>query len=342
MGNVLVEASSLSAIADAIRDKLDTEDTYKPAEMAEAIESISGGGSTINNQDRTVHPSASQQTIEADSGYTGLGEVTVKAVTVANLSASNIVEGVTVKIGDEDDDDRITSVTGTASGGGTTLGTKSITVNGTYDAEDDNLDGYSSVTVNVGGGTHDLPSEYTEYEYIEGTGTQYINTGYAPNSNTEVIAKFMRTSNQGYNAAEFGCREPSYGKAFASGIYWAWGSASDKTGSYNPDYCYGPDTVRVNLAGVYDLNNTKQVNFGTVTWTAISYPFFLMARNNTGTAERIGKIRFYYFAAYENNVKQIELIPAMRNSDSVLGMYDTVNNTFLTNAGSGSFVGGAL
>lgn len=34
-------------------------------------------------------------------------------------------------------------------GGGSVLGTKTITANGTYDAEDDHLDGYSSVTVNV-------------------------------------------------------------------------------------------------------------------------------------------------------------------------------------------------
>lgn len=32
------------------------------------------------------------------------------------------------------------------------LGTKTITLNGTYDAEDDNVDGYSEVTVNVQGG----------------------------------------------------------------------------------------------------------------------------------------------------------------------------------------------
>lgn len=40
-----------------------------------------------------------------------------------------------------------------------TLITKSITANGTYDAEDDNADGYSSVTVNVsgGGGGGDYP-----------------------------------------------------------------------------------------------------------------------------------------------------------------------------------------
>ena len=36
--------------------------------------------------------------------------------------------------------------------GGATLITKTITQNGTYDAEDDDADGYSSVTVNVSGG----------------------------------------------------------------------------------------------------------------------------------------------------------------------------------------------
>lgn len=49
-------------------------------------------------------------------------------------------------------DEVIVNVSG---GGGSTLGTKSITANGTYDAADDSLDGYSQVTVSVptsGGG----------------------------------------------------------------------------------------------------------------------------------------------------------------------------------------------
>lgn len=44
-----------------------------------------------------------------------------------------------------------TQVTGTGQGGDT-LVTKNITLNGTYDADDDNADGYSEVTVNVQGG----------------------------------------------------------------------------------------------------------------------------------------------------------------------------------------------
>lgn len=46
MAVVAISDSILTDIADAIRSKLDTEDTYKPSEMADAIDSISGGGIT--------------------------------------------------------------------------------------------------------------------------------------------------------------------------------------------------------------------------------------------------------------------------------------------------------
>lgn len=46
MSNVFVNETYLSDIADAIREKLDTETTYKPSQMADAIESIETGGIT--------------------------------------------------------------------------------------------------------------------------------------------------------------------------------------------------------------------------------------------------------------------------------------------------------
>lgn len=57
-------------------------------------------GSTINNQDKTVTPSISQQTITADSGYTGLGTVTVNAMSLLTLptsTAASATSGYTKK-----------------------------------------------------------------------------------------------------------------------------------------------------------------------------------------------------------------------------------------------------
>lgn len=60
----------------------------------------------------------------------------------ATASAQAIIDGYTAYVDGE-------KVTGTASGTPTVLTTKSIIANGTYDAEDDNATGYSSVMVNV-------------------------------------------------------------------------------------------------------------------------------------------------------------------------------------------------
>ena len=59
----------------------------------------------------TYYPSVTDQTITASQYLTGAQ--TIKGVTYSGLTASNIANGVTVKIGDSADDDRIVSVTGT-------------------------------------------------------------------------------------------------------------------------------------------------------------------------------------------------------------------------------------
>lgn len=76
----------------------------------------------------TYHPSTSDQTINASRWLSGAQ--TFKAVTTSNLTAANIKSGVVVKIGDSTDDDCVTSVTGTYSGGGgsVSVDTKTATV----------------------------------------------------------------------------------------------------------------------------------------------------------------------------------------------------------------------
>lgn len=73
--------------------------------------SVSLTASITTKAAATYYPSTTDQTISASQYLTGAQ--TIKAVTVSGLSAANIASGVTVKVGDSADDDRITSVTGT-------------------------------------------------------------------------------------------------------------------------------------------------------------------------------------------------------------------------------------
>lgn len=70
-------------------------------------------GSMTEKSATTYHPSTSDQTINA-SQYLA-GAQTIKAVTLSNLLAQYIAQGVTVKVGDSTDDDCVASVTGTLS-----------------------------------------------------------------------------------------------------------------------------------------------------------------------------------------------------------------------------------
>lgn len=74
---------------------------------------------------------------------TGGGTARFDDASVTTAVASNVTQGKIFLAANG------AITTGTATGGGSTLITKSITANGTYNASSDNADGYSSVTVNV-------------------------------------------------------------------------------------------------------------------------------------------------------------------------------------------------
>ena len=74
-------------------------------------------GSIPSKAAATYHVSSSDQTISAAQYLSG--DQTIAAVTTSNISAANIKYGVTVKVGDANDDDRIIAATGTFSGANT-------------------------------------------------------------------------------------------------------------------------------------------------------------------------------------------------------------------------------
>lgn len=142
---------------------------------------------------QTIYPSSTDQTIASGKYLTGTQ--TIKGVTISGLSAENIVSGVTVKIGDTADDDRIASVTGTAStGGGATINNQDKTVTPTESQQtitaDSGYTGLGTVTVNaisntyVGSGI----AQKSSSDLTASGATVTVPSGYYSSSASKTIA----------------------------------------------------------------------------------------------------------------------------------------------------------
>ena len=112
--SIASEISRLTNLRNTIRTKLVALGLAAASDdlddCATAISGISAQAA------QTITPTGTAQTIAA--GKYLVGAQTVEAVVCDNLTAANIVSGVTVKVGTASDDDSVASVTGTASGGG--------------------------------------------------------------------------------------------------------------------------------------------------------------------------------------------------------------------------------
>ena len=80
---------TFSDIADAIRNKNGSSNTYTPAQMPAAIAAIPTGGGSY--QSKTVSPSISQQTVTADSGYDALSSVIINAMPTTTSPQPTII-----------------------------------------------------------------------------------------------------------------------------------------------------------------------------------------------------------------------------------------------------------
>lgn len=197
----------------------------------------------------------------------------------------------------------------------------------------------------------ELPSEYTLLNYIESTGTQYIDTGYVPNSKTVWVLETMVRS----MSISYYYRQGRHGNGQRLSIYTAryMGSrvAELAMGGYeqrSPELTVGKVyTITLDIPNHQGTISDYGVwNFTPITWNDLQ-TLFLFRRNVAGTPDADGGWINYSHIVSEQGVEVQHFIPAQRNADGVVGMYDLcgticplTGTPFYINAGTGTFIGG--
>lgn len=186
-----------------------------------------------------------------------------------------------------------------------------------------------------------LPRLYTEVEYIESTGEEYIDIGITGTNNTKVDIEFQAT---GTKFLPFGARRGAANDCFA---IWASGTnvgtplriGFDGTSGYT-----GEATTTKKYHIIHSQEGTY-VN-DNVVWTAATRTFttpqnlIVFGYYSTATYRNLSAIRLYHLKLWENNIMVRDFIPCYRNSDGEIGLYDSINDIFYTNQGTGSFIKG--
>jgi hypothetical protein len=195
-----------------------------------------------------------------------------------------------------------------------------------------------------------LPDEYTQLEYIESSGTQYIDTGLKGNGTTKVHinARYYTTTSAGGSGRIFGSRDAAAVNAFAVGSASGTASTNSTVAFFfgNQSYLVTDKPIILDewLDIVFDktTHNINGVDYGDpYNDETFETPQTLkiFGFDNSGTMG-VGYVDIAYCQLWNNNILVRNFIPAKRNSDNVIGMYDTVSDRFFTNQGTGNFIAG--
>ncbi len=182
---------------------------------------------------------------------------------------------------------------------------------------------------------NNLPSGYTEMEYLKSAGTHYIDTGFAANSETSIQVEALATRPFSLYGGTPGYLNET-GASGVAGRYFYWdGFDSGKIG-LEPQTNLNVKTVYAQRKNIAERNGIMVGSVPYKKWQD-SYNLYLFARGGVEGANDMGTMTIYNAKIWDGNTLIRNMIPARRNSDGVLGMYDTVNDKFYTNSGTGTF-----
>lgn len=189
-----------------------------------------------------------------------------------------------------------------------------------------------------------LPSEYQEVEYIESTGTQYIDTGVVPNQNTGFEIDFK--TNNDFNSTSYGCIFGARTQSVVNELQLSTfcdgtnttGTLRRNTTSNKAGLTSSRMTAKL-IGNRYSNSTGYSLEIVSGDFTAPS-PITVFTLNQSGSKTQYGKVVLYSFKLYDGLTLVRDFIPCYRKSDGEIGLYDLVNNTFYSNRGTGTFLKG--
>lgn len=215
----------------------------------------------------------------------------------------------------------------------------------------------SAIEAITGGGSGgDDPFALTDY--IESSGTQWIDTGYlvSDTSRFELVANVNSTNAQ--YASMFGTRTGSAQTSSVLGaFFWAklngvstftadWGAGQTQLNNLPPSSSiYGVKAIYGLSKYNAIINNQALGSFGkyinSVVVPTNQYPLYLFnldeAGHEYGAATRCS-MKLYRFRVYEDDALVMELLPYEDNGEACLK--DSITGTLYKNAGTGAFTFG--
>lgn len=204
------------------------------------------------------------------------------------------------------------------------------------------------------GSGYGLPEGYTLLEYVECTGTQYINIGYTPKSENVIYEYSWLEPTANSNCTLFGSTNTSYTtnnnrwagahyKPSATSMYSATG-ITDALCAVSNISVGVKNTAKtiINNGSIERIQNGQSIS-GTYSGTiqnGINIGLFADIRNSD-VIEICTNIRMYYWKMTDNGVLVRNMIP-VKNSSGVPGMWDVVGKQFYSSAVTTQLIAGEL
>lgn len=197
-----------------------------------------------------------------------------------------------------------------------------------------------------------LPAGYAELEYIESTGTQYIDTGVvitptmaveADAQYTEVTTYQQRIFGNSHNGTsdpdgDLGTGHLNFDIYIQGQGYFASAIAEDKGDWVRTNTKADKDRHTHKLDCTdrkYYIDGAAQTTHATTPTKSTNGSLYIFANHRASMDYAF--MRLYSCKIYDSGVVVHDYVPARRLSDSAFGLYDTKTDVFLTNAGTGKF-----